>query len=229
MEFFERFNATIKKLFGNDGQEIESSFFNHAKSEAPSNVTKGKKKSKSLDESLVRLGDTYLHLKHYDCAMDCFREAVRINPDNTMAYNRLIVIPSYLLESKTGFPQRLPMVNVNDKSQMILLSLNDTFRQTFVGGYVILSRVVSRLSERKLRGVFKIIRNLSGDYFLKHSGRLRDHGVIKHKKSTYVWMINHCYSKPAVSTEKCPVLIIMTRKEFHALKVLLHKNLFADK
>ncbi len=218
MEFNDCFESTIREIFGYD----ENSPFAGGNTVAQEQA-ETEDKGDGLDTSLVRLGDTYLHLRHYDYAMDCFREAVRINPDNTMAFNRLIVIPSHLLENKPHGQKNLPQINANDKRTLRKLTLNDAFRQTFIGGYVVLSKLVSQLPDCDIKGLFNTIQNLENRYFEKRGGRMRDHGIIKYKTNSFFWVINHCYNSPVVSEEKCPVLLLMTRYEYRKLKSFILK------
>ena len=134
MEYFTRFNSVIKQVFGwnNPSQEEE----NEGDTRFGHRLKKSLRSIPSMDEFLIRLGDIYIKMRKYESAMNCFREAALVNPDNTMALNRLVVIPFHFLEKKKPSGRSLK-INFADKASLMALALNDTFRQTFIGGQII--------------------------------------------------------------------------------------------
>jgi hypothetical protein len=174
-----------------------------------------------MDDHLLRLGDTYIQLRNYRSAMHCFLEAARINPGNAMALNRLVVIPSFFFE-KDGH-QNNGQNGAMDETDLETLTMNDVFRQTFIGGPVILSRLVSGLPLQTQKWIFKQIQNLDNAYFESHDSLLRDHGPLLLGDTAFYWMINRCYSSLTKPKHTFPVLIITTHQEHGMLKALFRK------
>jgi|GEM_PF-6090179 len=169
--------------------------------------------NQSLDSSFVRLGDTYIHLRNYTSAFNCYRDALRINSNNSDAFNRMILIPRHLIDN----PSKAELT----RTDLINLSLNDTFRQTLIGGFVVLSKTLSLYSEENLEPLFNQVSTLSPAYFEKHSNEQRSFGAFVNPTGSYVWMINHCNNSPDNNPrEDFPVLVLLTRSEYQKLRAL---------
>lgn len=203
--FSQKLSSTLSQIFG-----FRSQWENPTPSEPNS------KAKNPLDESFVKLGDTYLSLKNYESALNCYRDAIRINPLNAEAYNRLMLLPIKLSQSsqnKKITPNKL------DDATLLQLTMNDVFRQTLVGGYIVFSKEVFALKEKGVNELLKMIQNLQTGYFENHSNSMRDYGVLLLDRTAYTWIINHCNSEPDDPSEY-PVLIIMSRKEYRVYKEL---------
>lgn len=209
MEYHARLNHVIRDLF------VEEP--NLTVAEVPQIVSQpagwAGKESRPLDQSFLRLGDTYLHLKNHRYAMECYREALRINPGNIMAFNRLILIPDHLFGSQKGWDGDKEGFEEWSEDDKLTLALNDTFRQTFLGGYILLSKAVSKEPVSGIRTLLSAIQKLGQDYFDTRGGRLRNHGsIVMHDKS-YFWMINHCDTSPN-HAHSFALMVLMTREEY---------------
>ncbi len=215
MEYYDKFNLMINQIFGDD-LSLEPPQPQQRGNTLTANRPTISTKVSALDESFVRLGDTYIHLKKYQDALECYREALKINHQNIMAFNRLLVIPSHLTHSKNTHDSFAN--STLSPSQIERLAANDLFRQTLIGGYIVLSKSLSQLSQTSLNGIFWAIQNLSSDYFENHGGQSREFGVLSLNNNSYVWMINHCEYDTAEDKEQFPVLLIVTRKEYQSLK-----------
>ena len=178
-------------------------------------------KNEKLDSSFVILGDKYVTLHNYSYAMECYREALKINPHNSMAFNRMILIPPHLTEHLSKkYSERKEL----DSNSLQTLAVYDTFRQTFIGGYIVLSKQVDRMSKDHLFSLLSEIQDLRQDYFDKHTSPLRDHGVLIFKKKSYVWMINSYENIQDAPYKNFPVLILMTRAEYQTFKGLIRMH-----
>ena len=94
----QNFNYAIEKLFGqNKEKSLPYSPVNTDEQTGKIEVYSSAKNEK-LDSSFVKLGDKYVTLHNYSYAMECYREALKINPHNSMAFNRMILIPPHLTE-----------------------------------------------------------------------------------------------------------------------------------
>lgn len=206
-DFYERLTQTFANIFGEPASDI------------PTCPAEDKNSENPLDDSFVRLGDTYIHLRNFASAFNCYRDAIRINPNNNVAFNRLLLIPSHLTSGESRGHSPIP--NALDEKALALLSLNDVFRQTLIGGFVVLSRQVATLQDRSINALLQLISTLDTRYFQEHANPMRDFGLIVMDRIPYVWMINHCNNSPDNQPSKeFPVLVVMTRKEYRELRSL---------
>lgn len=188
---------------------------NNSESEKQLNV------SKRLDLSFIKLGDNYVNLNKYEYAMECYREALKINPYNSMAFNRLILLPPHLIGSLSNKGRE--KIEYNSET-LQTLALYDAFRQTFIGGYIVLSNLVEKLGKHVLFKLLNIVQNLNQSYFDKYSSNLRDYGIISFEKKSYVWMLNSYESIQDLPSKSFPVFIMMGRSEYQSFKKLIKTN-----
>jgi hypothetical protein len=99
--------------------------------------------------------------------------------------------------------------------------LNDTFRQTFSGGKVVLSRGVGALPETILFNVLSLVQtyknfNNANDPYKEH-----DFGIIEYHEHTIFWKIDYydkdyryASSNPADETLTNRVLTVMLAEEY---------------
>ncbi len=209
MEYYKKVNAAIEELFGKNIQDPSQD----SDSVEPEKTDWNSNFPPHLDESFVRLGDKYISFQNMEYAIECYREALRINPKNTMAFNRLIILPSHLY-----LPESDP------EKKMIQLAVNDAFRQTWVGGYIVLSKMLNSEKRKDVLTIMDSIQNLPSEYFDKHSGPNRDYGVVYLNGKSYVWMINNYEDLDHPTRYEFPVLILMRRTEYQRLKNMLNSE-----
>jgi len=200
-EYHRVFSQAIRDVFGVGTPKMSGTFM--------------KKENLNLDGSFIELGDTYIHLKKYQEAMNCYHEAFRINPGNFMAFSRLVLFHSHFIYS--GVDDE----NGNENKLNLQVS-NDIFRQTFIGGYVLLSRQLNGMLQNGVNTLLTIIQNLDTDYFETQGGSMRDYGFIECDGKIFSWMINHIDSIVDKKVLSIPVLIVMSKEEYACLHTLIN-------
>jgi tetratricopeptide (TPR) repeat protein len=223
MERYARINNQIDQIFGKQHLKQEDSWWTELSGVTQGQITASCSQTMGLDESFVRLGDSYTHLKSQENAINCYREALRINPGNMMAFNRLLLLPFHLVNEDMEIALNKQRRALNDDQFFETLAVNDTFRQTLIGGYIILSNVVISLPPKKLKLILESIENLDDKYFSKHGTELHDRGLILLDNTSFYWMINRCQESLTGGGNSFPVLIILSREEYRDLKNVLFR------